>query len=103
MKSYGAVALFPAFIAFAIAMLILSPSWLRWASIQDLQSTSVVARKHIAAAKLPVWVNTQSGFYYCKGSTLFGTMQPGKRMKQNEALQSGYRPWSAQFCRQQPE
>lgn len=46
-----------------------------------------------------VWVNTRTGFYYCPGSRLYRKVQPGKHMRQPDALQSGYQPSLGEACR----
>jgi len=45
-----------------------------------------------------VWVNTRSGFYYCADSKVYGKLEPGKYMRQDEALQHGYRPFLKEPC-----
>jgi hypothetical protein len=44
------------------------------------------------SGKLEVWVNKRSGFYYCPGSRVYGTLRPGQFMTQDNALQTGFRP-----------
>lgn len=50
-----------------------------------------------AAEAISVWTKRDSGFYYCKGGTLFGN-KPGEMMTQAEALMSGYRPANRTYC-----
>ena len=45
-----------------------------------------------------VWVNTRSGFYYCRQTGAYGRLGPGKFMLQGDALESGYRPYFRQMC-----
>ena len=50
-----------------------------------------------------VWVQTNSGFYYCSGTKPFGKWKPGRLMNQGEALQEGYRPYFQEPCPAPPE
>jgi len=45
-----------------------------------------------------VWANKSTGLYYCAGAKSFGRTGVGRYMSQMEALQSGYRPVSEQYC-----
>ena len=42
--------------------------------------------------EVTVWVNTNSGIYWCPGSRWYGKTKQGKYMKECEARQAGYRP-----------
>ncbi len=53
--------------------------------------------------KVQVWVQTNSGFYYCSGTKPFGNWKPGRIMNQGEALQEGYRPYFQELCPAPPE
>jgi hypothetical protein len=46
-----------------------------------------------------VWIVKRSGFYYCSDSRVYGTLRPGAYMRQDEALQRGYQPFSQSVCR----
>jgi hypothetical protein len=46
-----------------------------------------------------VWVDKQTGFYYCPGSSLYGKASPGLSIGQGRALAQGYRPAEGIFCR----
>ncbi|HXH50142.1 MAG TPA: hypothetical protein VNM47_12430 [Terriglobia bacterium] len=50
-----------------------------------------------AVENVSVWTKQQSGFYYCRGGTLFGN-KPGKMMTQADALMSGFRPSDGDYC-----
>jgi len=63
-----------------------------WHPLTPLRATPVTKED------VQVWVNTRSGFYYCGDSTLYGKVEPGKYMRQDEALQQGYRPFLQQAC-----
>ncbi len=60
---------------------------------REPQSTTIP----IANENVTVWVNKQSGYYYCQGGTLYGS-EPGELMSQGAALTSGYRPADGQVC-----
>ena len=49
-------------------------------------------------ANVEVWVSKHSGYYYCIGTSEYGTTEPGDMMLQGEALQSGYQPKLGEFC-----
>ena|SRR6266481_3036546 len=51
-----------------------------------------------ASKPAKVWVNTRSGLYYCADSRYFGKMAPGSFLRQDEALQEGYRPGLKKLC-----
>ena len=42
--------------------------------------------------EVTVWVNTNSGIYWCPGSRWYGKTKQGKYMKECEARKAGYRP-----------
>ena len=46
-----------------------------------------------------VWIVRRSGFYYCRDSKAYGRLTPGTYMRQDEALQRGYRPFLQNVCR----
>jgi hypothetical protein len=46
-----------------------------------------------------VWVAKQVGFYYCPDSVLYGKAKPGAWMTQGQALETGYRSATGEFCR----
>ena len=45
-----------------------------------------------------VWVNRRSGFYYCRQSKFYGRIHPGESMRQEKALERGYRPAQGKLC-----
>lgn len=45
-----------------------------------------------AQEEVNVWVNTNSGIYWCPGSRWYGKTKSGKYMKECEARKAGYRP-----------
>ena len=49
-------------------------------------------------ANVEVWVSKHSGYYYCDGTSEYGTTEPGDMMLQGEALQTGYQPKLGDFC-----
>jgi hypothetical protein len=79
----------------------------QWASLEA--SLPILARIFSASqepqsAPIPnanenvaVWVNKQSGLYYCRGGILYGS-KPGELMTQGAALTSGYRPADGEVC-----
>ena len=100
--------LIPAFVVLLLGFLILSQTPIRvWLTeAKDLPTLGNIfsfGRKP-KAPSLPksgeavsVWAKMQTGFYYCRGGTLFGD-KPGKAMTQSEALTSGYRPVGGSYC-----
>jgi len=42
--------------------------------------------------EVKVWVNTNSGIYWCPGSKWYGKTKKGKYMGECEAIKAGYRP-----------
>ena len=46
-----------------------------------------------------VWIVRRSGFYYCRDSKAYGRLTPGTYMRQDEAVQRGYRPFLQNVCR----
>ncbi len=65
----------------------------------DRSSTPVAYGSPPGRLLAKVWVNKQSGFYHCPGTTFYGKVQPGAYMSQGEALQGGYRPIGNEPCR----
>jgi hypothetical protein len=100
--------LMPAVLMLMVAFLLVTVSpvrvWLTEADgLPDLASFFSFSHKQKsntlpkAGEGISVWTRKQSGFYYCKGDTLFGD-KPGELMGQSEALMSGYRPVAGTFC-----
>lgn len=100
--------LIPAFLVLTILLLVACSSpvktWLtRTAHLPTLAEIFAFGRKKQptslpkAAEAVSVWTKKQSGFYYCKGGTLFGS-KPGEMMTQAEALMTGYRPADGGYC-----
>jgi len=88
---------FPIVMVLVVALLIFSPALVKWEPLVRL--FSLPSKKPPAARPgAKVWVNKQSGFYHCPGTTLYGKVQPGVYMSQGEALQSGYRPIGHEPC-----
>src|SRR4051812_44587340 len=98
MKSATTASLIPAFVALAISLLLFSPAWLDWPSMPILLAKRTP--EPVRNSPLMVWANTRSGFFYCSDSGMFGNLKPGQFMTQTEALQEGYRPWSAHVCKE---
>lgn len=42
--------------------------------------------------QVTVWVNTNSGIYWCPGSRWYGKTKKGKYMAECDAIKAGYRP-----------
>jgi len=42
--------------------------------------------------QIKVWVNTNSGIYWCPGSQWYGKTKKGKFMGECDAIKEGYRP-----------
>ncbi len=89
---------FPIVILLFVALLIFSPALVKWEPVTRLFSFHP-KRPPVARPDAKVWVNKQSGFYYCADSTFYGKVQPGTYMSQGEALQTGYRPIAKEPCR----
>jgi len=66
------------------------------AMIQTLSASPRVATN--LDMKHGVWVNRRSGFYYCRQSRFYGRIRPGEPMRQEKALERGYRPAQGQLC-----
>jgi hypothetical protein len=101
----GSSPLFPALLLLLIVVLLPSSEWFRQ-SVQTafrfpvMQKLSALIRgkkKQAPEPKVKVWAKKQTGFYYCRGDILFGTKQ-GRLMTQDEALMTGYRPASGDYC-----
>jgi hypothetical protein len=45
-----------------------------------------------------VWVNTNSGIYWCPGSRWYGKTKQGKYMSECDAIKEGYRPAYKKPC-----
>lgn len=100
--------LIPAFLVLTILLLLAFSSpvetWLTQTEhLPTLAEIFALGRKK-QPATLPksgedvgVWTKKQSGFYYCKGGTLFGS-KPGEMMTQAEALMTGFRPADGGYC-----
>lgn len=54
-------------------------------------------RQKLSDPNLLVWVLPQDGDYYCRGSVLHGR-EPGRLMKQVNALTKGYQPALGNYC-----
>ena len=52
-----------------------------------------------AATTVKVWTYKKTGWYYCPDSRFYGKLKPGKYMKQEDALERGYRPAAQEPCR----
>jgi hypothetical protein len=52
-----------------------------------------------AATTVKVWAYKKTGWYYCPDSRFYGKLKPGKYMKQDDALERGYRPAAQEPCR----
>ncbi len=70
-----------------------------WESIQRALSAEQ-QKEAVSVPDTKVWANKQSGFYYCSDSAFYGKLRPGHYMAQGDALQTGYRPNSKEYCRQ---
>jgi hypothetical protein len=98
MKLKSAYSLFPAFFALTVAVAVFVPALREW--VPRLSALIPIGRK--AAPPDPtvkVWINSRSGFYYCRESALFEKSTPGAYMLQGLALENGYRP-AETACRQ---
>jgi len=80
-----------------LALKFFFPMETSWDSIQKALSAEP-QREVVSASSAKVWVNKQSGFYYCSGSAFYGKIKPGRYMAQGDALQTGYRPNSGEYC-----
>lgn len=87
----------PIIIILVVAILVFSPALVKWEPLTRLFRFPA-KRPHAARPDAKVWVNRQSGFYYCAGTTFYGKVQPGAYMSQGEALQGGYRPIGNEPC-----
>lgn len=77
---------------FALFVLVLTPS-----SIPNLMVKMGVRHKEMSDPGALVWVIPQNGNYYCSGSVLHGR-EPGRLMKQENALTLGYQPAMDRYC-----
>ncbi|MCL5005429.1 MAG: hypothetical protein M1404_02750 [Acidobacteria bacterium] len=97
MASRSGVVSVVAVVLLLVALAVLAPvlaqrrgiSWLPKLSA-DQQETHNFARR--------VWVNRRSGFYYCQKSRSYGKIYPGFYVRQDAALQRGYRPAEGKMC-----
>jgi len=89
---------FPIVIILVVALLVFSPALVKWEPVTRLFNFQP-KKPHVARPDAKVWVNKQSGFYYCSDSTFYGKVQPGAYMAQSEALQTGYQPIGKEPCR----
>ena len=78
-------------LVFLMMVLALTPS-----SVPKLLVEFSVPRK-MSDPSAVVWVIPQDGNYYCSGSVLHGR-EPGRLMKQGEALTQGYQPALGRYC-----
>ncbi len=90
--------LLPMIILLVVALLIFSPALVKWEPLTRLFSFQT-KKQSVPKPDAKVWVNKQSGFYYCAGSGLYGKVQPGAYMSQGDAMQTGYRPIGNEPCR----
>jgi hypothetical protein len=73
------------------------------AAIAPLDFSTIIAKffppthQTVPHQDAAVWVNTNSGVYYCANSIMFGTA-PGHYMKQVDALDHGYQPALETYC-----
>jgi hypothetical protein len=94
-KTFLPVLLVPAMIAIAVVFPLV-PGLNQWVRDQMAPQNKTLPR---AAEATQVWVNKQSGLYYCLGAKQYGTVKPGSYMIQANALESGYRPILHEPCR----
>ena len=57
-----------------------------------------IATQSAEAAKVIVWVNTNSGVYHCPNTRWYGKTKSGRFMSQREAQSKGYRPAYGAVC-----
>jgi len=87
---------FPILVLLLVALLIFSAS-INWEPLTKL-FTSEPKKPTVMKPDVKVWANKSTGLYYCAGAKSFGRTGVGRYMSQMEALQSGYRPVSEQYC-----
>ncbi len=58
-------------------------------------------RRPVTVPAARVWVRTDTGSFYCRGSVLFGS-GPGRLLAQEEALTLGYQPATGSYCPADP-
>ncbi len=58
-------------------------------------------RRPVTVPAARVWVRTDTGNFYCRGSVLFGS-RPGQLLDQPEALTLGYQPATGTYCAADP-
>jgi len=63
-----------------------------------LASIPVASSQDEPGAVVKVWVNTNSGIYWCPGSRWYGKTKQGKYMSECEAIEAGYRPAYKKPC-----
>jgi hypothetical protein len=81
----------------ALAMLTFLPVPKHWRSPEP-QHAATQSGRTPKDEDVKVWMNTRSGLYYCRGSKMYGKLDPGSYERQGEALRRGYRPYSRQAC-----
>jgi len=55
-------------------------------------SLVMIASASAEDEQVKVWVNTNSGIYWCPGSQWYGKTKKGKFMGECDAIKEGYRP-----------
>jgi hypothetical protein len=68
--------------------------WDRARGLNQLKEQTVSA-----ATVVKVWIYKKTGQYYCPDSKFYGKFKPGMYMKQDDALERGYRPAAQEPCR----
>ncbi len=81
-----------------VALVRFYPYLERGASLRGWGVPRVAKAQSASNRKVKVWVNTRSGFYYCRGTRWYGKIKPGAYMTQDDALQRGYRSVSSEVC-----
>ena len=62
-------------------------------SAREMIETSVRPEPPLRPRReLKVWVAKRTGLYYCPSSPRYASFTPGEYMRQDEALQAGFRP-----------
>ena len=86
----------PILLLLLVAVLVLSASP-DWEPLTKLFRPEL-KKPTVMKPDVKVWANKSTGLYYCAGAKSFGRTGVGRYMSQMEALQSGYRPVSEQYC-----
>ncbi|MGH9789256.1 MAG: hypothetical protein ACRD4U_11205 [Candidatus Acidiferrales bacterium] len=76
--------------AFFVAVLLVAAT--------SLSSISVANSQDEEGKVVKVWVNTNSGIYWCPGSRWYGKTKQGKYMSECDAIKEGYRPAYKKPC-----